>query len=253
MFKRSIIFLYGVACYALFFATFLYAVGFIGNFGVPRTLDGASTGGFWPSLAIDLALLGAFALQHSLMARPFFKRWLTRFVPVAAERSTYVLASSVALIALFAWWQPLGGEVWTVTDPALRGALWGGFAFGWLLVLVATFLINHFDLFGLRQVWLQLLGRPYTHLPFRTPWLYRYVRHPLYVGWFFAFWCTPTMTASHLLFAIMASAYILVGIQFEERDLVDHLGQPYRQYRDQVPMLVPFTRKRAEDRAFIRR
>lgn len=253
MFGRVTIFLYGVACYALFLLTFLYTVGFIGNFAVPRTLDGAPVRGFWPSLLIDLGLLGVFALQHSVMARPFFKSWLTRVVPEPAERSTYVLASSLALIALFAFWQPLGGEVWTVTDPTLRGVLWGGFVFGWLLVLVATFLINHFDLFGLRQVWLQLVGRRYTHLPFRTPWLYRYVRHPLYVGWFFAFWCTPTMTASHLLFAILASGYILVAIRFEERDLVDHLGEPYREYREQVPMMVPFTKKRAEDRAFIRR
>jgi protein-S-isoprenylcysteine O-methyltransferase Ste14 len=252
MFKRSLVFVYGVLSYAIFFGSFLYAVGFIGNFAVPRTLDGEPTAAFWPSLFIDLALLGAFAVQHSLMARPFFKRWLTRFVPESAERSTYVLASSLALIALFAHWRPLGGEVWTVTDATFRGVLWGGFAFGWLLVLVATFLINHFDLFGLRQVWLQLVGKPYTHLPFRTPGPYRYVRHPLYVGWFFAFWCTPTMTASHLLFAVMTSAYILVAIQFEERDLMDHLPE-YREYREQVPMLVPFTGRKNLDDAFSRR
>jgi protein-S-isoprenylcysteine O-methyltransferase Ste14 len=252
MFKRSIIFLYGVASYAVFFATFLYAIGFVGNFAVPRSLDGAPTAAFWPSLLIDLGLLGVFALQHSLMARPFFKRRLTRFVPEAAERSTYVLASSLALIAMFAHWRPLGGEVWTVTDATLRGVLWGGFAFGWLLVLVSTFLINHFDLFGLRQVWLQLIGKPCTALAFRTPGPYRYVRHPLYVGWFFAFWCTPTMTASHLLFAIMTSAYILVAIRFEERDLLRYHPE-YAEYRDRVPMIVPFTRRRFEDRALLRR
>jgi methanethiol S-methyltransferase len=243
MFKRLTIFLYGVTSYAVFFGTFLYAIGFIGNFGVPRALDGEVIGGFWRSLGVDLCLLGAFAVQHSLMARPFFKRWLTRFVPESAERSTYVLASSLALIALFVHWRPLGGEAWMVTDATLRGLLWGGFAFGWLLVLVATFLINHFDLFGLRQVWLQLRGRPYTHLAFSTPGPYRYVRHPLYVGWFFAFWCTPTMTASHLLFAIATSAYILVAIQFEERDLVAHFGETYRSYKARVPSLIPVLRR----------
>jgi protein-S-isoprenylcysteine O-methyltransferase Ste14 len=248
MIKRICIFLYGLASYAVFFATFLYAVGFIGNFAVPRTLDSAPSREIGVSLLIDLALLGLFAIQHSVMARPAFKRWFTRVVPESAERSTYVLASSLALIALFALWQPLGGEVWTVSDAVARGALWGAFVFGWLLVLVATFLINHFDLFGLRQVWLQLLGRPYTHLPFGTPVLYRYVRHPLYVGWFFAFWATPTMTLSHLVFAIMTTAYILVAIQFEERDLTAHFGDRYRDYKARVPMLVPFT-KRAYDRS----
>src|SRR5690349_17003303 len=217
MTKRICIFLYGLASYAVFFATFLYALGFVGNFVVPRTLDSAPAQGFGMSLLVDLGLLGLFAVQHSVMARPAFKRWFTRAVPETAERSTYVLASSLALIAMFAAWQPLGGEVWTVTDATARGAIWGAFAFGWLLVLVSTFLINHFDLFGLRQVWLQLVRKPYTSLPFGTPVLYRYVRHPLYVGWFFAFWATPTMTLSHLVFAVMTTAYILVAIQLEER------------------------------------
>jgi methanethiol S-methyltransferase len=241
--KRITIFLYGVVSYAVFFATFLYAVGFIGNFGVPRTLDAGPSRPFLESLALDLGLLALFALQHSVMARPAFKRWFTRRVPEPAERSTYVLASSLALIAMFALWQPLGGVVWSVDDAAIRGVLWSLFAFGWLLVLVSTFLINHFDLFGLRQVWLQLSGRPYTPLPFGTPGPYRYVRHPLYVGWFFAFWATPTMTVSHLVFAVMTTGYILVAIQLEERDLVAHFGETYRSYRTRVPMLIPFLRR----------
>ncbi len=247
--KRFSIFLYGVVSYAIFFATFLYAVGFVGNFLVPGTLDGAPREAFGTSLMIDLGLLGLFAIQHSVMARPFFKKWLTRFVPEPAERSTYVLMSSLALIALFAFWQPLGGSVWAVTDPIAQGALWGMFAFGWLLVLMSTFLINHFDLFGLRQVWLQLRGKPYTNIGFRTPGPYRYVRHPLYVGWLFVFWATPTMTLSHLVFAVMTTAYILVGIRFEERDLVSHLGPDYRDYRRHVPMLIPRLRGRYDRQA----
>jgi protein-S-isoprenylcysteine O-methyltransferase Ste14 len=253
MFKRLSIFLYGVTSYAIFFGTFLYAVGFIGNFAVPRTLDGTPTMGLMAALLIDLGLLGLFAVQHSVMARPVFKRWFTKWVPESAERSTYVLLSSLALIAMFAWWQPLGGMVWNVTDATMRGVLWGGFAFGWLLVLVSTFLINHFDLFGLRQVWLQLRGRPYTHLAFGTPGPYRLVRHPLYVGWLFAFWATPTMTVSHLVFAIATTGYILIAIRFEERDLVAHHGKLYQEYAEKVPMLVPFTRKRNVDEAFLRR
>jgi len=253
MFKRLTIFLYGVTCYAVFFATFLYAIGFIGNFGVPRTLDSAPGDSFMTSLLVDLGLLGLFALQHSVMARPAFKRWFTRAVPESAERSTYVLFSSLALIAMFALWQPLGGSIWTAQDATLRGVIWGVFAFGWLLVLVATFLINHFDLFGLRQVWLQLIRRPYTHLAFRTPGPYRYVRHPLYVGWLMVFWATPTMTLSHLVFALATTAYILIAVKLEERDLVDHFGATYTEYREKVPMLIPFKRKENAERAFIRR
>jgi methanethiol S-methyltransferase len=242
MVKRVSIFLYGVVCYAAFFATFLYAIGFIGNFAVPATLDGIPAVSTGKAVAIDMLLLSIFALQHSIMARPFFKRWFTRFIPEAAERSTYVLLSSLALIALFIFWQPLGGMVWNVQDPAARGVLYGCFAFGWLLVLVSTFLINHFDLFGLRQVWLQLVGKPYTHLKFGTPGPYRLVRHPLYLGWLFCFWATPTMTGTHLLFAFVTTAYILVAIQFEETDLVESLGEDYRRYRERVPMILPLRR-----------
>ncbi|HTY50498.1 MAG TPA: isoprenylcysteine carboxylmethyltransferase family protein [Steroidobacteraceae bacterium] len=247
MFKRTLVFVYGLACYAIFFATFLYAIGFVGNVLVPRSIDGPPVRPLGASVAIDLALLLVFALQHSGMARGAFKRRLTRLVPEAAERSTYVLASSLALLLLFAFWQPLGGTVWAVQGPAAR-VLLGLCAFGWLLVLVSTFLINHFDLFGLRQVWFQLRGLPYRPIGFRSPGPYRLVRHPLYVGWFFVFWATPTMTVTHLLFALATTGYILVAIRLEERDLVAHLGQPYLDYRRRVPMLVPFTRRAARAR-----
>jgi protein-S-isoprenylcysteine O-methyltransferase Ste14 len=239
MLKRILVFAYGLVCYAIFFATFLYALGFVGNFLVPVTLDGIPRLGTGAALAIDFGLLGLFAVQHSLMARPFFKRWLTRWIPESAERSTYVLFSSLALIALFLFWQPLGGVVWDVRDPLWQAVLYALFAFGWLLVLVSTFLINHFDLFGLRQVWLQLRALPYRPLKFGTPGPYRLVRHPLYLGWLFAFWATPTMTGTHLLFAFMTTAYILVAIQLEERDLVTALGDDYVQYRRKVPMIIP--------------
>jgi protein-S-isoprenylcysteine O-methyltransferase Ste14 len=239
MFQRIAVFAYGVASYAIFFCTFLYAAGFVGGFVVPTTLDGELRSPLWQALLIDVLLLGGFAVQHSLMARPGFKAWFTRVVPPAAERSTYVLFSSLALIALFAHWQPLGGVVWTVEDAVGRGVLYALFAFGWLLVLVTTFLINHFDLFGLRQVWLFLRGRPYTPLRFVTPGPYRIVRHPLYVGWLFAFWATPAMTVSHLLFAVATTAYILIAIQLEERDLVSVHGEDYAAYRKRVPMLIP--------------
>ncbi len=243
MLKRLFIFAYGLACYAIFFATFLYAIGFVGNLLVPRSMDGVPRMDFAGALVVDLALLLAFAVQHSVMARPAFKRWLTRFIPEPAERSTYVLASSLALIAMFVYWQPLGGVIWSVTDVVGAGWLYGLFAFGWLLVLVSTFLINHFDLFGLRQVWLQLVGKPYRPLKFGTPGPYKLVRHPLYLGWFFAFWATPTMTVTHLVFALATTGYILIAIQLEERDLIDSLGEDYRQYRERVPMIIPFLRR----------
>jgi len=239
MLKRVAVFAYGVACYGVFFATFLYAVGFIGNLVVPKSMDSPATTPFLHALGIDALLLGIFAVQHSVMARPWFKRAWTRLVPEPAERSTYVLFSSVALIALFAFWQPLGGTVWSVGSHTGGGAMYAGFGLGFSLVLVSTFLINHFDLFGLRQVWLYLMGRPYTHLTFRTPLFYKYVRHPLYVGWFMAFWFTPTMTATHLFFAVMTSTYILLAIRWEEKDLVDLFGAKYLEYRSSVPMIVP--------------
>jgi methanethiol S-methyltransferase len=237
--KRLAVFIYGVAAYALFLGVFLYAVGFIGNILVPKSMDSTPQVPFLQALLVNVALLGVFGLQHSVMARPAFKRWLTRWLSPAIERSTYVLFTNLALIFLFWGWQPMGGTVWEVQDPLGRTALYGLFAFGWLLVLVTTFLINHFDLFGLRQVWLYLRGRDYTPLRFVTPGPYRLVRHPLYVGWFFAFWATPTMTAAHLVFAIVTTIYILVAIRFEERDLLDAHGADYANYRARVPMLVP--------------
>jgi len=237
--KRIGYFSYGAICYAAFFGTYLYAIGFIGNFGVPKTLDSGPQGPFGYALLINLLLLAVFAVQHSVMARPAFKEIWTRIVPKPLERSTYVLFSSLALVLMFALWQPMGITIWHVENPTARGLLYGIFATGFLTVLITTFLINHFDLFGLRQVYLYLRGREYTHLRFRTPLFYKHVRHPLYVGWLMAFWATPTMTVAHLVFAVMTTAYILVAIQFEERDLVTIHGRDYADYRKRVPMLIP--------------
>jgi len=239
MLKKISVFVYGVACYGAFFATFLYAVGFIGNVVVPKSIDSPAQTPFLYALGIDMLLLGIFAVQHSVMARPWFKRTWIRLIPEVVERSTYVLFSSLALITLFAFWQPLGGTVWDIPSPAGRWLMYGLYGLGLALVLFATFLINHFDLFGLRQVWLYLRGKPYTHLRFGTPLLYKYVRHPLYVGWLMSFWFTPTMTVAHLVFAILTSAYIFMAIPWEENDLIELHGETYARYRESVPMLVP--------------
>jgi protein-S-isoprenylcysteine O-methyltransferase Ste14 len=244
MLKRILFFVYGSFSYVVFLGTFLYAIGFIGNFGVPTTLDGPASGPLGLSLAINTGLLTLFAVQHSVMARKWFKEWWTNIVPKPIERSTYVLFSSVALILLFVLWRPLGGVVWSVEDPTGRLVLRGLFAFGWALILYSTFLINHFDLFGMRQVWLYLRGKSDGGLRFTTPGAYRIVRHPLYVGWLFAFWMTPVMTFAHLLFSIATTAYILLAIRFEERDLVREFGDTYEEYRRSVPMLIPSLRKR---------
>jgi protein-S-isoprenylcysteine O-methyltransferase Ste14 len=246
MMSRLLVFAYGVIAYAVFFVTYLYAAGFVGNLFVPKSLDSTPTAPFWTALLINLGLLSVFAIQHSVMARPWFKRALTSVVPQAAERSSYVLASSLALILLFWLWSPLGGVVWNVQDSVGRALLYGGFVFGFLLVLLTTFLINHFDLFGLRQVWLYLIGREYRPLNFVTPGPYRLVRHPLYVGWLFAFWSTPTMTVTHLLFAVVTTAYILVAIRFEEHDLVDAHPE-YAEYRRRVPMMIPALTRRGQN------
>jgi len=240
------VFAFGIFSYAVFFAVFLYGVGFIGGFFTPTTLDGAPTGSIGNALAVDLGLLGLFAVQHSVMARPAFKRWWTRIVPEAAERSVYVLLSSLALAALFYFWQPIGGVIWDAPDGWARDAVIAVYLLGWALLLYSTFLIDHFDLFGLRQSWNRLKGNAYTPPQFYTPSLYRLVRHPLYVGWLTIFWAAPTMTVAHLVFALATTAYILIAIQLEERDLVDAFGERYLKYRRQTPMLVPRLWRRRE-------
>lgn len=240
--KRALVLLYGLGCYVVFLAVFLYGIGFIGNFAVPKSMDSPREVAFGTALAINLGLLALFAIQHSVMARPAFKRWWTRSVPEPAERGTYVLFSSLALVVLFWFWQPMGGTVWAIAGSAAVNTVYVFYALGWALLLYSTFLINHFDLFGLRQVWLYARGKPYTQLEFRTPWLYRQVRHPLYVGWLTIFWATPVMTVAHLVFALMTTAYILVAIQLEEHDLIDAHPE-YAEYRRRVPMLLPFGRR----------
>lgn len=241
--KRALIFAYGVISYALFFGVFLYAIGFIGNFGVPRSIDGDPTLPLGTALLIDGALLALFAIQHSGMARPAFKRWLTRFIPEAAERSTYVLLSTACLALLMFYWAPLGGVIWQVGSRWAEISLISLYLGSWLLLLYATFLINHFDLFGLRQVWHALRGRPVAPLKFVTPTLYRLIRHPIYLGWLGIVWFTPTMTVTHLVFAVGASAYIFIGIKLEERDLEDAHPE-YAQYKRKVPALFPSLSRR---------
>jgi len=237
--KRLTFFAYGLAAYLVFLGTFLYAIAFVGGFVVPTGLDGAPSSPLGQALAIDTLLLAVFAVQHSVMARRWFKEWWTQIVPWSIERSTFVLFASLALLLLFWQWRPIGVEIWSVGNPFIRGVLWALFAAGWGTVLVVTFLINHFDLFGLRQVWLPLVGRPYTRIEFRMPAPYRVVRHPLYFGFLLAFWMTPTMTLAHLVFAMATTAYIVLAIQFEERDLISEYGSVYEDYRRRVPMLLP--------------
>ena len=249
MFARLLILLYAIVSYAVFFVSFLYALGFVGNYLVPKSIDVGGATNWSEAIVVDLLLLGIFAIQHSIMARPAFKRWSAKFVPEACQRSTYVLLSSLILLLLFWQWRPIPNQIWQV-DGVAAWLLIGVYWLGWLIMLASTFMIDHFDLSGLRQAFSALRGAEVPGQSFKTPLLYKVVRHPIMLGFLLAFWATPEMTAGHLLFAIMTTAYILVGVQFEERDLIAEFGTTYQHYRQRVPMLLPrmFGRRRAEDR-----
>jgi protein-S-isoprenylcysteine O-methyltransferase Ste14 len=238
--SRIIALLYGFASYAFFFVTFLYALCFVEGFVVPKTIDSGTPAALMESLIVNLALLAVFALQHSIMARPGFKQWWTQFVPKPVERSTYVLFASLAL-ALICWqWRPMPTMLWSTTDPYLAKVLIGVSLFGFLVVLTSSYLINHFELFGLQQVYDNLSGREAAAPVFRTPFFYKFVRHPIYLGFVIAFWATPNMTVGHLLFAVGTTGYIVIGFMLEERDLVDMFGDDYRRYRERVSALIPW-------------
>jgi protein-S-isoprenylcysteine O-methyltransferase Ste14 len=242
--KKIISLAYGLVSYLAFFGTILYAIGFVGNYLVPKTIDSEAEVSLASAVLIDTGLLLLFALQHSVMARPGFKRWWTRVVPEHLERSTFVLLASLCLMLLMWQWQPIGGIVWSIENETVKTILLAIYLAGWLIVFASTFLINHFDLFGLRQVWLYARNKPYSHLPFRVPFLYRIVRHPLYLGFLIAFWSTPVMSLAHFFFAVLTTGYILTAIQLEEKDLQSVYGDKYRRYKKQVPMIIPGRKKK---------
>ena len=237
--------IYGLIAYVVSFGTILYAIGFAGNMIVTKTIDGAPQLPLREAILINASLILLFALQHSIMARPFFKRWWTRIIPEPMERSTFILFSSLCLILMMWQWQPIGGVVWSVENQVLKTVLLILYITGWAIVFISTFLIDHFDLFGLRQVWFYATGKKYESLPFRVPLFYRFVRHPLHLGFLIAFWSTPVMTIAHLLFAVLTTGYILTAIKFEEKDLITHFGERYLAYKKLVPKIIPFFKKKA--------
>jgi methanethiol S-methyltransferase len=238
--KRTIFLVYGITCHLMFLAVYAYFAGFVGNYFVPKSIDSGEAGPMGLAMAINLGLIALFGLQHSIMARPAFKQVWTRLVPKPIERSTYVLVSNLVLVLLMWQWQPINGvEIWNFPSGIGYVAMTALFVAGWLLVPMVSLMINHFDLFGTRQVWLHYQDKPYTSLPFRTPFAYRFVRHPLYIGWMLAFWATPTMTLGHLIFAASLSAYMVAASFVEERDLVEHFGTHYVEYQRSTGRLVP--------------
>ena len=247
--NRIAIFVYGITCYLIFFGCLLYSIAFVGDFGlVPKTVDSGTAGPIGLALAVNLGLLSLFAVQHTGMARPAFKRVWTRIVPEPAERATYVLLTVVCLALLYAFWQPIEGTVWHVENETARTALTGLYLFGWALLVYATALIDHFDLFGVRQVWVHLRGEEYEPHAFRTPGLYKKIRHPIYLSWFMIFWVTPTMSAGHLLLAVVTTAYIMLAALVEERDLLNHFGDAYKRYMETTPRYFPSLRSKRGQR-----